>query len=424
MQYTDKVGVASEVDAVSNSLVLNDVTSGFYNLIPDTLFNSWLGESQSVLEKYNEFEFQQSKSSGRSMASTHSLLGAVTSAVDDGFSGNKLLLLSSGKDSVALALAYAEAGYCLNTLSIVSDEEEEVWISNLAKKLGHKASFVRSEEIARWLMAEDFQLSVYDGVCYDQALLTMYAGLSIYGLEAGTVLIDGMGNDIYFGHIPSRNQVRSLAFGRYFKHLFRSRSLGYYARSAFESQGLATASSFVFDGGEICKNADRFSLLPFPKLGVDLLNYRAFVRGGLVDDRCYAEKTRILARQFNCTAVFPWMNQALSDFVFNLPVSAKYEYRSLKNKLLLRSLLKERFDYARPKRGIDTFATLGVNSVLDIGLVASVPPCVRKAILGKSIFSDEVKIRMLIESGMLVSYCTQLGCSEVEVLSFLNLIGE
>ena len=151
------------------------------------------------------------------------------------------------------------------------------------------------------------------------------------------------------------------------------------------------------------------------------LDYRAFVRGGLVDNYSYAEKTRIIARFFGCGYVFPWQSKTLSDYVFNLPASEKFNLNTLTNKILLRRLLSERLQYSRPKRGIDIIDRFTTEMVLEFKMMEAVPKTVVRNIRSNFLVPEGARKRCLMECGLLFSYTHALNIDDSDVLSFLGL---
>ena len=123
-----------------------DIFSGFYNLVPEAKIGQWLkkySDSLDCAEAYGNFEYRLHKSKRDSQPSSTALARLLADSVRNLESLNPLLLLSSGKDSVALALAFHDCGIQLNCLSLVSDREEADWITWLCKHLGHRVEFVR-----------------------------------------------------------------------------------------------------------------------------------------------------------------------------------------------------------------------------------------------------------------------------------------
>lgn len=393
-----------------------DVISGFFDLIPKSKSLEWLGDGGNISQKFENFEFRLGKSSGLSLPSTKLLLDHIAEACDRNLGSENLLLLSSGKDSMGLLLGYSQLGYKIDCLSIVSDEEEALWISKIVSFLGHRIRFLRKEEIFENMLRSGLSLDPVHGVCYDQAIVVMNAAFQIIGLKPNTTVIDGMGNDVYFGHIPSRSQLRSYKIGLMVPVLTEISSYKYYFRQPFEAHGLASAFPFFLKVAIFSDFRNKFFELN-PDLSVDsIMDYRAFVRGSYIDDYCYAEKTRVLAKKYGYFAVFPWMSKSLSDYVFNLPIQEKFNFPSLTNKLLLRQLLRERLNYARPKKGIDVFEFLAVDELLRMDFIRQIPDFFIKSIVNNNIIPVSAKKRAMIECGLFVNYCNHISISPLIVV--------
>lgn len=399
--------------------IRGDIDSGFFDLVPDSIFLSWLGDTIDIKEKFYNFNFRLSKSTHQSIPTTKELLNKIAGACSDTLKSNTLVLLSSGKDSVGLLLGYAESGCNVDCLSVVSDAEEEEWIAKTVRHLGHKVSFVRPNDILRRLDTSEIDLHPNLGVCYDQAIVIMDAALAIYGISNGTNIVDGMGNDIYFGHIPSKNQLRSAYYGSLLAPLKSIMAgLSFFLRRPYEAHGLATASSFIFKN----PRASRKNLLDELKYKSDqenIVDYRAFIRGGLIDNYVYAEKTRILAKKYCCTASFPWMHEGLSNYVFNLPNNFKFDFSALTNKILLRNLLGEKINYSRPKRGIDLFGSIDISRLLSLGIARGIPDGIKNRITYHSFLPKNHKKRALVECALYFGYLGRIGVTNKHLVDFI-----
>lgn len=357
---------------------------------------------KDFLSGFDDFKFSLAKSRGDSPVSTKDLLYQITKACEKSFvkPGLPVLLLSSGKDSLALALGYAEMGESIQCLSLVSDEEERNYVKQVCNMLGHKVKTVDARQlyIARSYFDE---VSLFDSdlICLDQALYAMYIAVKTSFGDDKLNVIDGMGNDIYFGHIPARYQLRSNRLSVISK--ISPRKLSFYLRDFTAAMGLRTSISYFDRNFETIETEAMFdSVLHFrPKSGAfaDILNARAYLRGKYIDNFVYAEKTRSICKTLSLNYSFPWMDSDLSEFCFNLPDHAKYDYRTLTNKILLRQLLDEKINYNRPKKGIDLFLQYSYDQIKNILNENQQTEVTYKHIISDMLLPEHAKKRALFE---------------------------
>ncbi|MGB7328755.1 MAG: hypothetical protein WBD31_28005 [Rubripirellula sp.] len=113
------------------------------------------------------------------------------------------LLLSEGKDSTGIALAIAELGQKVDCLTFANSDTNVGFVESIAKRLGFRLTVVRYGNMQITDDSLDRLTRVFEPTL-DQAFLS-YLLLPMEALEGRTIL-DGMGNDIYMGHLPSKQQ--------------------------------------------------------------------------------------------------------------------------------------------------------------------------------------------------------------------------
>jgi len=400
--------------------ILDDVYTGFVHLVPLSKFEIWMDGYNDLKLYFDEFKYRLKKSLGKSEANPKILLAEIARACSEIQSNDLLLLLSSGKDSVSLLLGFAEVGKSIECLSIVSTDEEKSWINRIVKKLGHKVNFVHSAEISKYLISNDYLTDIQYGICYDQAMVLMEAALKITGFDCSpSTLVDGSGNDIYFGNMPNRKQYISGYFGDYLYSIPLHSYLRYYFRLPYEAHGLATASSFLLRLPQVSYYVENLKKIPYGRGIEDVVDYRGFVRGGLVSDFCYSEKTRIIAKKNNVEVVFPWESESLKEYVFNLPLEYKVQFSDLTNKVLLRSMLQMYLSYDRPKRGLDALNSISLVQVTEFAFVRQLPTALIKRLINNRFFPENAVKRALIECGLCFHYAMNAGLEAREFEDFI-----
>lgn len=342
-----------------------------------------------------------------------------------------LLLLSDGKDSMGLALALSEMGIACKTLSFLrrSDSELRDYISNVASRLGHKAYFVTVDEIES---AYDSKVFVKACRCMDTPVLDQGFFFFLFGCKFffdkevlspnDFVIVDGLGNDEYFGYLPSKNQLKSFSLSRVGLWKFLPRLfpvLRWYIRSPSEAHGDLSALAAFFPFGNSFNLNKYFSEIPKSLNELEFVDFRAFSRGSFHDHQCMMGKTIATAKCLGSDVVFPWADAALADYCFNLPVSDKFDFKVLKNKLLLRELLEKRIDWKQEKRGVDLYFDLDMKAFKENILKEFVPQNIIDKIDKSVLISDSVKQRAYLELHNFYGYCLSNGLSQSDVENIL-----
>ncbi len=386
------------------------------------------------LEDFEKFRFRHLSPNytGTNKPSETILLEKIKNAVKNTLDPNKkpLLLLSDGKDSTAIALAMSELGISCNTLTILRNEDDDLkkYISNFANKLGHKPNFVKTDEIISAYSNEVFldACSNMDYPIMDQAFLFYLFAIRLFFSQSSDnpsqyVLVDGMGNDEYFGHIPSRAQLKSYKVSAYngWKFIRRLNNFTkWFVRAPAESHGNLSALSCFFAFPNSIHLNKYFSKVPHFRNPIKIVDFRAFARGSMLDTQCMMGKTTVSARYFNAKALFPWVEKNLTEYCFNLPVSHKFDFQQLKNKLLLRELLINKLDWKQEKRGLDLYFDLDMASFKEQILSKILPDKIIREI-DKSVFLPEyVKKRAYLELLNFYGFCVAKGMAQndIEVL--------
>jgi hypothetical protein len=391
---------------------------------PDELIDSKniINDGYQLFKKY-KFRHLSESYTGKSIPSTDILLKTLISALPETVtSGNKqpLLLLSDGKDSMALALALSKAGIKSKTLTLLrnSDEELKNYVEGVCKKLGHEAYFITVDEIMESISFEESVSACghMEKLVLDQGFLFFLTGLSCFFRKqcinpAGVQIIDGLGNDEHFGYLPNSDQLKSLSLSKFnLWKLFPNKFLflRWYFRSPAESHGDLSALS-VFFPIKKSLNLNLFFSKVFKKSAIsdlDIIDLRAFSRGAFHDHQCMMGKTKAAAHYLGSTISYPWSEENISNYCFNLPLEYKFDFRTLENKIILRKLLNETIGWKQEKRGVDLYYDLDPERFYESYLSSILPDVIKKSLKNSAFIPKYVKKRAYLELYNLVCFCT------------------
>mgnify|MGYP006278623585 CR=1 FL=1 len=305
-----------------------------------------------------DFPFALTKSRQDSDPSTSGLGEVLRDSVDAALTGasGKALFLSGGKDSIPLAIAAADAGHsdllCVTYGSTSGADETEV-ARKVAGTLGlrHHAFDVRidpnttSDAIIRYFEGAPIPNVDFAALSYP----VMAAHLDL----AGYTVLDGMGNDVFIGHVPpaavEAKKRRRLpeALQRAGRAIYPS-DLPLSNLLRTEAQ-LDSLRGCFFPREEARFNPNTLDTFPFwsdaldkARAYPDPFDRRAFLRGRYLDQETFMRKVRNAADAFGWALRFPWCDPVVVDHVFNLPEAFRFDRTYSKNKVLIRSHIRER----------------------------------------------------------------------------------
>lgn len=269
------------------------------------------------------------------------------------------LLLSAGKDSTALLLALRRIGrqdvLCV-TYDAAYQEQEAAPASALAREMGFRHVTVRADprkEFEAYLsflrstphLTLDFSLP---------AALTSVAACA----QHGAMVVDGLGNDKYMHCSPSRRE-------RLMRAISLPSRLGGFGWGAAALPGLGQRAMYVAASAGMYANERWF---PGTKLSAKLIDQltgsaesaQAFARSldlalrgcHIVDAVTVAkarysdysgamEKTRLAAEHLGSSAAYPFCNQDLIDYYFNLPDGLRFNGQTFEAKIAFKRWLAE-----------------------------------------------------------------------------------
>ncbi len=271
-----------------------------------------------------------------------------------------VLFQSLGKDSNTIALALARAGLkdkvtCV-TLATGDRKDESEVARKIAQRLGFKHYKLplpqRLDKTHLKILEKYFSeiiLPCGDGVSLAYPLYTLSFDFS------GKILLDGSGNDIYFGHTPRRVEYFRQ---RYYSSLRALRPLAQSLHTGNPFQKIALfRCEYPFyhllgltlrDCREIYPEAvDLTSFLrnwEKERKNWDYLDLKADLWGTHAEYALVTQKVRNFSQAYNLDLIFPWCDEDLADYIGKLPEKYLFDRKTLKNKLILRKLLKEALD--------------------------------------------------------------------------------
>lgn len=303
------------------------------------------------------------------------LAEATISRIDE--SKPSYLFHSAGKDSNSIALALAEAGWqdkvTLITHKSKGSDDESVISAKIAKQLGFKHQVlneVEKLEASHKSAIEDYFINSPFPVTDNVTLAYPLYSVQVPELK-GANIIDGMGNDVFIGHIPSQAEFKYQKLSRYLKYSrflsknFASESLLHVAgKTRNEWTGLSGLS--FSDVKRVFPAAINVSSFWFAKdSNIDYLDFRASSRGTFIDQEIFTRKVRNFADAFSSNLILPWANEDLVSYFVTMPEKYLFDRKALKNKLVLRKMLKERMGLDSDKIGKMGFTFDFIHMIVD-----------------------------------------------------------
>ncbi len=282
--------------------------------------------------------------------------------------GPKVLMLSSGKDSVAIAAALSRLRRpdveCITFAAVPEDPEAQDAAAIAAEfKLRHRVvGFPRDPDAMHDLLARVLSRCPVPAV--DPAIIPYVAALD--GIEAGALILDGSGNDVYMGSVPGQRdqrKARAARMGEWIPAGIRDRIPGYALGSVLEKsppQACFPTCWFtvrearqILPGAMDCREFWRNETRAHGDLTpADL---KTLFRSAHYGHASCMQKARAAAAGNAAFVAFPWSQSDLIDYYFNLPEASRFDLESGTNKILLRRMLRELFRYDDARIGKRVF---------------------------------------------------------------------
>jgi asparagine synthase (glutamine-hydrolysing) len=261
---------------------------------------------------------------------------------------------SAGKDSNSIALALAEAGWnnkvTLMTYKSKGKKDESEISARIAKKLGfqHQILHVVDQLQSKHHQAIENYFINAPFPSTDKVTLAYPLYAQQQPELKGANIIDGMGNDVFIGHIPNKSEYKRQQLSTYLKHS-RMISKNFPSGSIFHVMGKTRAEWTGLTGLSF---SDTKKILPHTfdvsdywlakDTKQDYLDFRASIRGTIIDQEIYTRKARNFADSINANMVLPWANEKIAEYFSIMPEEHLFDRKTLKNKLILRKILSDR----------------------------------------------------------------------------------
>ncbi len=355
--------------------------AGIYTLtMGDVARVTWhAGHPRVVFEV--DYPWSGDKSRNDNPASERTLLDLLTRATErdlDLAGGRGFLMMSSGKDSAALALALAEAGRsdipCVTYQAGPGDSEAGI-AAHICRRLGldHQIVTAPSDlDTVAGVLTRFFEESPRAGTDLKQIPYV----LATAGVDsAGGAVLDGGGNDAYMGYPVRGRWVRKtqLRLRKRFlidfvqRHIPVDSPINYVARSRMETILSGRLLRFheieqFFPGAvnprdfwaALSQRTAHFSLFD-----VYALSERYVTPPGSM------KKHTLAAHAIGHEPAVPWCDYEVADYYFNLPERDRYDKKGGINKVLLRRMLRRYLDYDAEQIGKHYFSFDGARFVAE-----------------------------------------------------------
>ena len=326
----------------------------------DTLTIRTLLDGAPVVTNEYAFPYLSALSRNDSVPSTDTLFHLLCEAVDEhlGSTSEGVLMLSSGKDSTSILLALAELGRKnIRALTYVAGtaNDEDDYAKPLAKRFGIPHMTVRLDNDPRYmnnLLIHYFENTPFPGL--DKTQIPYLLSLDAGGVS-NEIVLDASGNDLYMGHVLGKydrvklfynvshfvpkSSINLLSHVSPLTFFFKSRSEtcfpGYYFKPSTIELLLGTCDLTQEYWAESDRNNKE----------LDMFDFRIAIRVRHYDSNQVMLKACTAAAARGVAIEFPWTNEKLADYYFNLPEPERFDRNGFVNKILLRRMLRERLEY-------------------------------------------------------------------------------
>jgi asparagine synthase (glutamine-hydrolysing) len=267
------------------------------------------------------------------------------------------LFHSAGKDSNSIALALVEAGWqdkvTLITHKSKGQADESEISAKIAKQLGFKHQVLHEVD---QLQAEHKQ-AINDYFvnapfpCTDNVTLAYPLYADQLPELKGANIIDGGGNDSHMMTPPTARELKVLPLSKLthhascMRHFVKSESLfSPLIRTPAEWCGMsglsfADTKKILPDAVNVYPHWQYESQL---RKGWDLFDFKTSILTPITASELHIRKARNFADTINSNLVLPFANQQVAEYFAKMPEQHLFDRKTLKNKLILRTMLKDR----------------------------------------------------------------------------------
>lgn len=292
------------------------------------------------------------------------LAHATLSKIDN--SRPSFLFHSAGKDSNSVALAIAEAG-AQEQVTLISHKSngasDESQISKkIALQLGFRHKIIGINHDAKKHINDIYN---YFRLAPIPVLDSATLAYPLYATEIPELLkcnmIDGGGNDAYMSTPTSKRE----------DFFFKSSTLLSKLRPAVQRTSKSESilnkltqskaewcgfNGFTFDDSQFifedCIDVRPFfSNLSQERKNWDNYDFKTDILTGIIAAEMHIRKFRNAASIWKANAILPFADKNVAKYLFNLPESLEFERKTGRNKIILRTLLKNRMGLDSDKIG-------------------------------------------------------------------------
>ena len=283
------------------------------------------------------------------------LAEATISRIDE--SKPSFLFHSAGKDSNSIALALAEAGWqdkvTLITHKSKGQADESEISANIAKQLGFKHQILH--EVDQLQTEHKHAINDYflnaPFPCTDNVTLAYPLYAHQLPELKGANIIDGGGNDSHMMTPPTARELKVVPLSKlthhasFMRHFVKSESLlSPLIRTPAEWCGMsglsfADTKKILPDAVSVYPHWQQESQI---RKGWDLFDFKTDIYSTRTIAEVHIRKARNFADSIHANIVLPFANQHVAEYFAKMPEQHLFDRKTLKNKLILRKILKDR----------------------------------------------------------------------------------
>jgi len=293
------------------------------------------------------------------------LAEATISRIDK--SKKTYLFHSAGKDSNMIALALHKAKYKEDiTLVTYKSQDETKDESAISKSIADKLNFKHKILNLPTQLNKDNYKNI-ENYFIDIPFLTVDNATLAYPLYSSQIdfhntnIIDGTGNDVYMGYVPSKNEYlkQGLLSNTPFKQLISSfitseNIFNSFIKTRIEWSGLNGFSFYdsskIYDSFNIKNILSSLSNINSPYMDFrtqQIINF---------ESSKVEQKIRNFIFLQNGKLIFPFKDKELVKYIFSIDKQYLFNEKEFKNKLIFRDILKAELDLDSDKLGKKGYA--------------------------------------------------------------------
>jgi len=287
------------------------------------------------------------------------ILKIIADSVIDRIDNSKptFLFHSAGKDSNSIALALAEAGWqdrvTLITHKSKGKADESVISKKISQKLGFKHKVLNEIDQLKTEHKQTINDYFYNVPLPSVDNVTLAYPLYAYQLPdlKGSNIIDGGGNDSYMVTPPTERELKVLPMSQYTHYAYFIRNyvkteslFSPFVRTPAEWCGMSGLS--FFDTKKIFPDAINvylhWKVQSDYRKNMDFFDFKTSMLTPIIASELHIRKARNFSDSISSNMILPFANQNVAEYFFKMPESYLFDRKKLKNKLILRKILKER----------------------------------------------------------------------------------